>query len=73
MSCCFSCNEPSIKIIGQTPEEENFDYLRPKGKTTYTIDRTYNISLTELYFEGWFESSVHLWPKDNKMRSNFLL
>ena len=34
------------------PEGENFDYLRPKGTITYTIDRTYNILLIELYFDG---------------------
>ena len=55
------------------PEGENFDCLRPKGTITYTIDRTYNIPLTELYFDGWFESSVRLWLKNNKMSSNFLL
>ena len=63
MGCCFSCNEPRIKIIDETPEEENFDYLRPKGSITYAIDRTYNIPLIKLYFDGWFESSVRLWPK----------
>ena len=73
MGCCFSCYEPRIKIIDKTPEGENFDYLRPKGTITYTIDKTYNIPLIELYFDGWFESGVHLWPKNNKMRSNFLL
>ena len=74
MGCCFSCNEPRIKIIDETPEGENFDYFRPKGTITYTVDRTYNnIPLIELYFEGWLESSVCLWQRNNKMRSNFLL
>ena len=73
MGCCFSCNEPRIKIIDETPEGENFDYLRPKVTITYTIDRTYNIPLIELYFNGWFESCVRLWPKNNEMRPNFLL
>ena len=73
MGCCLSCNEPRIKIIDKMPEGENFDYLRPKGIITYTIDRTYDIPLIELYFDGWFESSVRLWPKNNKLRSNFLL
>ena len=72
MGCCFSCNEPRIKIIREMPEGKNFDYLRQKGTITYTIDRTYNIPLIELYFDGCFESSVCLWPKNNKMRSNFL-
>ena len=73
MGCCVSCNEPRIKTIDETPERKNFDYLRPKGTITYTIDKNYNISLIELYFEGSFKSSVCLWPKSNKMRSNLLL
>ena len=73
MVCCFSCNEPRIKIIDETPEGVNFDYLRPKGTITYTIGRTHNTPLIELYFDGWFESSDRLWEKNHKMRSNFLL
>ena len=64
MGCCFPCNEPRIKIIDETPEGENFDYLRSKGTITYTIDRIYNIPLIELYFNGCFESCVRLWPKN---------
>ena len=69
----FLCNEPRTKIIDETPEGGNFDYLRPKGTITYTTDRTYKIPLIELYFDGWSESSIRLWPENNKMRSNFLL
>ena len=73
MGCCVSWNEPRIKTIDETPERKHFHYLRPKGTITYTIDKNYNISLIELYFEGSFKSSVRLWPKNNKMRSNLLL
>ena len=73
MGCCFSFNEPKINIIDETPEGTNFDYLRPKGAITYTIDRTFNIHSIQRNFDGWFESSVCLWPKNNKARSNFLL
>ena len=55
------------------PEGKDFDYLRPKRAITYSIDSTYNISLIEINFHGWFESCVCLWPKNNKMKSNFLL
>ena len=50
-----------------------FDYLRPKGTITYSINTTYNIPWIEINFDGWFESSVHFLPKNNKMMSNFLL
>ena len=65
MGCCFSYDEPRIEIIDETPEGKDFDYLRPKGTITYSIDSTYNIPLIEINFDGWFESCT--------MRSNFLL
>ena len=60
MGCCFLCKEPRIKIIDESPKGDNFDCLRRKGTSTYKIDRTYNIPLIELYFDGWFESSIRL-------------
>ena len=60
MGCCFSFDE--------TSEGKHFNYSRPKGTSTYTIDRTYNAPLIELNFDGWFESSVRLWQKNNKAR-----
>ena len=73
MGCCFLLKEPRIKIFDQTPPGENFDYLRPEVVINVTIDRKYNVSLTEIQFEGWFKNSVRLLPKDNKVRENFLL
>ena len=52
MESCFSSNEPKIKIIDVTPEGSSFDYSRPNGTITYLIDRTYNIPLIELDFDG---------------------
>ena len=46
-----------MNIIDETPEGKNFYYLRPKGTITYTVDRTYNVPLIELNFDGWFENS----------------
>ena len=44
----------------ETSKGEHFNYLRPKGTITYSIDRTYNIPLIEVDFDVWFESSVCL-------------
>ena len=52
MGCCFSSYKPRIKILDETTEGKNFDYLRPEGTITYTIDRTYNIHLNEIQFDG---------------------
>ena len=73
LGSCFSYNESRIKIIDKTARGKIFDYLRPKETFAYTIDRTYDITLIKIQFDGWFESSVHLWSKNNNMRKNFLL
>ena len=73
MRCCFSLKERRIKIFNQTPPGEKFNYLRTEGVINFTIDRKYNVPLIEIQFEGWFENSVRLWPKDNKARENLLL
>ena len=39
MGNCFSSNMSNIKIIDETLLGEQFDYLRPEGTITYTIDR----------------------------------
>ena len=73
MGICFSSSKPRIKIIDEAPPGEKLYYLKPEGTITYTIGRTYNIPMIEIQFDGWFESSVRLWPKDNRARSTFLL
>ena len=72
MRCCFS-KEPRVTIFDDIPKGERFDYLRPEGTRVYSIDRTYNIPMIQIIFDGWFEISVHLWPKDNAARENYLL
>ena len=54
------------------PEGIYLNYLRQNGTIRYSIDPKFNFSLTELFFEGWYETSVCLWPKNSKMRFNFL-
>ena len=72
MGGCFSFNRPSVEIIDETPKGKQFDYLRPKGRIIYTVDRMCDVPQTEINFDGWYKASVSLWPKSNKMRSNFL-
>ena len=45
------------------PPTEDFDCLRPDGSIIVSIDRRYNVSMFKSRFDGWYESSVHLWPK----------
>ena len=46
MGCFISRDEPKIKIFDLTPPGNDFDYLRPQGTTTFSIDRKCNVPLT---------------------------
>ena len=58
MGGCFSCNKPNVEIIDSTPWGKRFDYLRPNGTITYTIDRMYDVPEIEINFDGWYKASV---------------
>ena len=73
MGCFISRDEPKITIFDLTPPGNDFDYLRPQGTTTLSIDRTCNVPPTDTRFDGWCESSVRLWPKHSEQREHFLL
>ena len=47
--------------------------MRPQGTTTFSIDRKCNVPLTDIRFDGWYESSAHLWPKHSEQKEHFLL
>ena len=64
MGNCFSSSDSNIKIIDQTTPHERFDFLRPEGTITYTIDRMYDAPKVEINFNGWYENSVRLCPKN---------
>ena len=53
MGYFFSRNdELKIKILDCTPPGDDFDYLRPHGTITLSIDRKYNIPLVDIRFDG---------------------
>ena len=62
-----------VKIIDEVPLGDVFNYLIPNSYNTYMIDTKYNVPLIEINFDGWFETSVRLWPKSKKARSKFIL
>ena len=77
MGCLFSkcsggSNEPKIKIIDCTPPGAAFDYLRPNGTISFSVDRKYNVPVVNISFEGWYENSVRLWPYHTEQREHFL-
>lgn len=43
---------PNAEIIDETPEGKQFDYFRPKGIITYTIDRMFDVLEVEINFNS---------------------
>ena len=76
MGCFFSkCTRsdgPKIKIVDLTPPGAEFDYLRPNGTISFSVNRKYNIPVVEINFEGWYENRVRFWPYHTEQRENFL-
>ena len=77
MGCLFSkCSnssyEPKIKIIDCTPPGAAFDYVRPNGTISFSVDRKYNAPVVDIRFEGWYENCVRLWSYHTKQREHFL-
>ena len=54
----MSKNELKIKIFDLTPPCDDFEYLRPQGRITFSIGRKYN---------------VRLWPKHTEQKEHFSL
>ena len=69
----FSTKKPNIKIFDLTPPGDDFNYLRPEGMTTLSINRKYQVPLIKIRFDGWYKNSIHLWPKHSEQREHFLL
>ena len=54
MGCLSSkSDEPKIRICDCTPTGDDFEYLRPKGTITLSIDRKYNIPIIDIRFDDW--------------------
>ena len=70
--CSNSSDEPKIKIIDSTPPGAAFDYLRPNGTISFSVDRKYNIPVVDIRFERWYENSMRLWPYHTEQREHFL-
>ena len=54
MSClCSKSDEPKINIFDCTPAGDDFEYLRPHGTITLSIDKKYNIPIVDIRFDDW--------------------
>ena len=76
MGCFFSkctrSDKSKIKIIDLTPSSTEFDYLRPSGTITFSVDEKYSIPILEIDFESWYEMSMSLWPYQAEHREKIL-
>ena len=74
MVCIFSKNdEPSIKIFECIRPNNEFDYFRPQGNITFSLDRKYNIPIVDIRFNGWYGNSVRLWSKHTEQIRTFFV
>ena len=58
MGNCFSSSNSNVQIIDETPPGRRFDYLRPEGTVTYTVNRMYDVQKMKINFNRWYENSV---------------
>ena len=65
-------DKPNIELIDETPKGSEYNYLRPEGIIIYSLDRMYDVPEKEIDFNGWYKRTARLWPKNSKMRTNFL-
>ena len=74
MSCFVSMNnKPNIKIFDLTPRGDDFNYLRPEGTITLSINRKHQVPLMDIRFDGWYENSFRIRPKHTEQREHSLL
>ena len=65
MGGCFSFNRSNADEMAKGKQ---FDYLRPEGTITHTVDRMYDVSEVEINFDSWYSASVCLSPKSTKIK-----
>ena len=51
-------DEQKITIYDYTIPGDDFEYLRPQGAITLSIDRKCNISIVDITLDAWYENSV---------------
>ena len=55
MGCCFSEKKKKKKnqVVDTIDEDNEFDYLRPKGRLILKTDSIYNVPKTDILFDDW--------------------
>lgn len=72
MGCFYSnFNDPAIQVYDCILPGDKFDYLRPHGSITITVDRKYNIPVVNITFDGCNKQSCCLWPKHSENENIF--
>ena len=70
--CISSSEEPKIKIIDCTPPGAAFNYLRPKGTISFSVDRKYNIPVVDISLKDGMKTMCVFFPCHTEHREHFL-
>lgn len=76
MGCIYSriVNDSSnIEILDFTPQDSEYDYVRPIGTITVTFDEKFKVPVIHLDFDGWISNSVCLLWENSVQRDKFLI
>ena len=76
MGCIYSriVNDSSnIEILHFTPQDSEYDYVRPVGTITVTFDEKFKVPVIHLDFDGWISNSVCLLWENSVQRDKFLI
>ena len=76
MGCIYSriVNDSSnIEILDFTPQDSEYDYVRPVGTITVTFDEKFKVPVIHLDFDGWISNSVCLLWENSVQRDKFLI
>ena len=74
MGCLLSKivnNSLNIDVLDDTPKDESFEYLRPRGQIIVQTDEKYKVSVVTLDFDECVTKFVCLWPNNFVQKNHF--
>ena len=75
MGCLISKtvnNSGNIEVLDYSSQEENYEYLRPRGQIIVQIDEKFKVPVIILDFDECVTKSVRLWPYKFVQKNQFL-
>ena len=75
MGCLISKtvnNSANIEVLDYSSQEENHEYLRPRGQIVVQIDEKFKVPVIILDFDECVTKSARLWPYKSVQKNQFL-